>query len=120
MTKWTKKSPKKDASYQNPIKVMDTSSLEIGKCIWTPDPTRSFKLMKLDRIDGQTLVCGNQSFLIQDCRPWHEESQDHTCDDNTSLVFLDEANIIHNLYRRYIEEEKIFLEDFRLSSKLFL
>ena len=47
----------------------------------------------------------NHEVRRSEVRPYVEPEADRTCDDNTSLVYLDDANILDNLHRRFLQDK---------------
>eukprot|EP00928_Gymnodinium_smaydae_P095520 TRINITY_DN8236_c0_g4_i2.p1 TRINITY_DN8236_c0_g4~~TRINITY_DN8236_c0_g4_i2.p1 ORF type:complete len:1421 (+),score=272.10 TRINITY_DN8236_c0_g4_i2:108-4265(+) len=87
------------------------SGFGIGDTVWSPCEQHGFrKSMIVSRDDeNYSFLLGNQRGQERvpqsECRPLYDTQPDRTCDDNTSLVHLDDANILDNLQRRFVRDE---------------
>eukprot|EP00746_Dinoflagellata_sp_MGD_P166557 gnl/MRDRNA2_/MRDRNA2_96531_c0_seq1.p1 gnl/MRDRNA2_/MRDRNA2_96531_c0~~gnl/MRDRNA2_/MRDRNA2_96531_c0_seq1.p1 ORF type:complete len:1449 (+),score=260.15 gnl/MRDRNA2_/MRDRNA2_96531_c0_seq1:78-4424(+) len=96
--------------------------LKAGEHVWISCPVSGFRkasVVSSDNHRGTVIVnpidAGNTrpvqdsqvQLSIQDVRPCHWYDGVNTCEDNTSLVYLDDANILENLHRRY-QQDKIY------------
>lgn len=89
----------------------------IGDFVWSPCELSGFRrstIVSVDtvsdsilidaRADNDPSVASTEKVRRDAVRPRCEN--DHsTCDDNTSLVHLDEANILDNIHRRYLQDK---------------
>jgi hypothetical protein len=84
--------------------------LVIGSKIWSACEETGFrrsKIVSIDRANDSFLVAddqhGHRQVRTRDVRPRHD--MDQTEDDNTSLVHLDDANILENLEKRFRKDQ---------------
>lgn len=102
--------------------VLPSLTLKSGEHVWISCPLSGFRkaiVVSADAHGSGTITVNpmdpgsNRSqdsqvqLPMQDVRPCHWYDGANTCDDNTSLVYLDDANILENLHRRY-QQDKIY------------
>jgi len=102
-----------DASSFGPV-----SPFEIGDFVWSPCVRLGFRrgrIVSLETecdsfvVDAQgdeddPKASGQERVRRSDVRPFFDSGPERTCEDNTSLVHLDDANILQNMYRRYRQD----------------
>lgn len=73
--------------------------------MWAPHPTEGFTGPHyiVHREGNTVFLKSGEKLPANSVRPYFEE--DSTCDDNTALTHLDDANIVQNLYKRYGADE---------------
>mmetsp|Transcript_2124 Transcript_2124/g.4867 ORF Transcript_2124/g.4867 Transcript_2124/m.4867 type:complete len:1368 (+) Transcript_2124:37-4140(+) len=95
-------------------KVPAQSGLGIGDVVWCPCAREGFRLARISGHAGEALIVdiegqkdGSRSQQVKaaDCRPCYDPTGSQTCEDSTSLVHLDDANILDNMCRRFLQNE---------------
>lgn len=89
----------------------ESAGFAVGNVVWTPSVREGFRRSTIVTLVTDTaddmLVCdesGQQRVRRSDVRPFYDSGPEVTCADNTSLVHLDEANILDNLRRRFAKD----------------
>lgn len=85
----------------------------VGDCVWTPCANHGFQLSTIVNVETQ-----NGCYLVEpvesgsrclvdpaDIRPYFNTDEFKTSCDNTEMVHVDDANILENLRRRYLQDE---------------
>ncbi|XP_073482932.1 unconventional myosin-VI isoform X3 [Aquarana catesbeiana] len=87
--------------------------MEDGKCVWAPHPTDGFQLGNIvdigpDSLTIEPLHQKGKTFLaaINQVFPAEEDTAKHV-EDNCSLMYLNEATLLHNIKVRY-SKDKIY------------
>lgn len=94
---------------------LPSDDFEPGCLVWSPCAREGFRRSRI-MSQGE-----NDSFIVNDeadpqapgeskvrrdqLRPFYDAGPDRTCEDNTSLVHLDDANILDNLQRRFAQNQ---------------
>jgi len=87
-----------------------------GDYVWTPSASHGFRRSTIVSVQSDTLICetrdeddpaGSGQFQVKrdEVRPFFDYGPDKTWSDNTSMVHLDDANILENLRRRYYQDD---------------
>eukprot|EP00928_Gymnodinium_smaydae_P095519 TRINITY_DN8236_c0_g4_i1.p1 TRINITY_DN8236_c0_g4~~TRINITY_DN8236_c0_g4_i1.p1 ORF type:complete len:1369 (+),score=323.79 TRINITY_DN8236_c0_g4_i1:70-4176(+) len=83
----------------------------VGSTVWSPCTRQGFRRSTIVGVDedGDSFFInddeGQKSVQRNDVRPLYDTDPDRTCEDNTALVHLDDANILDNLQRRFQVDE---------------
>jgi len=92
-------------------------TFQVGDTVWTPCARQGFKPSVIKAVDEAAnsylvealgeLEAGSRQERAQrqEVFPFFDFGTDQTCEDNTSLVHLDGANILHNLFLRFAQDK---------------
>lgn len=95
----------------SPITPRDSTGFKVGNTVWSSCTRQGYRrstIVSADLGSDSYLVgdeCGQERVRRDDIRPFYDSGPEFTCDDNTSLVHLDDANILDNLCRRFHRDE---------------
>mmetsp|Transcript_106958 Transcript_106958/g.300800 ORF Transcript_106958/g.300800 Transcript_106958/m.300800 type:complete len:1392 (-) Transcript_106958:85-4260(-) len=99
---------KSNASLATP---RESNGFAVGNTVWSPcmrDGFRRCTIVSVDDASDSLFIgdrAGKREVRRTDVRPFYDSGPDFTCEDNTSLVHLDEANILDNLKRRFVQDK---------------
>lgn len=104
-----------DASFQTPRASM---GFDVGDYVWSPCTRTGFRrstIVSVDAVsdsffvesrdDNDPTTGGQFHIRRSDVRPFFDSGPDRTFEDNTSMVHLDDANILDNLRRRFLKDQ---------------